>query len=71
MKIGAPIAEMFAVITFVGGKIQSLLKECSLQVACGQSCSCLAENLFNEPKLYWLFDRTPGWISHDHEASNP
>ena len=41
MKFGAPKAEGFAVITF-GGKIQGLLGECSFQVACGQSCPCLA-----------------------------
>ena len=52
-------------------KIQSQLRECPPQVACGQSRSCQAENLFNGPKLYWSLDRTPGRIPHDHRAAKP
>ena len=70
MKYGAPKAEMFAVITFVE-KYRGLLGECSLQVACGQSCPCLAENLFDGPELHWSLDRALGWIPHDHRAPYP
>ena len=70
MKYGSLKAEIVAVINFVV-KYRAYLGSAPFKLrAYHPSSSCLAKDLFDEPKPYLSLDCASGLLSHDYRASN-
>ena len=67
MKYGAPKAEMFAVIFFVG-KNTAYLGSAPFKLRVDNRALAWLKTY---SKLYWSLDRAPGRIPHDHRAPYP